>query len=134
MIVLDSSFLIAFHNLRDVHHPEASRIMPSILDGTWGPALLPEYVFLEVVTVLASRRDVAAAVTVGDVLLQSEEIEFVPCGEVFPETLSVFRHQERTRLSFADSAIVAIARQRGARYVATFDTDFRDIQGLSVVP
>ena len=49
MIVLDSSFLIAFHNERDSHHNAAYGLMERFLAGDWGRGLLLEYVFLEVV-------------------------------------------------------------------------------------
>ena len=44
MIVLDSSFLIAFHNTRDAHHESAAGMMARFLDGEWGRGLLLEYV------------------------------------------------------------------------------------------
>ena len=52
MVVLDSSFLIACHNTRDVHHAAAAQAMSPLTAGRWDPVLLPEYVLLEVVTVL----------------------------------------------------------------------------------
>ena len=134
MIVLDSSFVIAYHNSRDVHHDAALAAFTALLDGRWGPLLLPEYVFLEVVTVLARRRDLGTAVAVGDILLRANEIEFVPCIDFFSEALKVFRDQGNGRLSFADAAIVAIARARGAEFVATFDPGFRRVAGLTAVP
>jgi predicted nucleic acid-binding protein len=79
MIILDSSFLIGFHNSRDAHHEAARAAMPDLISGRWGEILLPEYVFLEVATVL-------------------------------------------------------LARRKGASFVASFDTDFIDIDGLSLVP
>jgi predicted nucleic acid-binding protein len=134
VIVLDSSFLIAFHNARDVHHAAASSAMERLLDGGWGEALLPEYVFLEVTTVLAARRNLETAVAVGEALLSAPELELVPCADTFLEAFSVFRGQGRRGLSFADAAIVAIARQRGASFVATFDSGFRGLRGLRMVP
>ena len=62
MIALDSSFLIGFHNNRDAHHQTARKLMDQFLAGTWGKGLLLEYVFLEIVTVLLIRRDLATAV------------------------------------------------------------------------
>lgn len=134
MVVLDSSFVIAFHNNRDAHHTAAGTVMEQLLAGEWGDALLPEYVFLEVVTVLAARRDLAVAVSVGDILLEAREIEFVPCSDIFPEAVRIFRGQRRRGPSFADAAILAIAREREAGYIATFDTGFRELAGVSVVP
>lgn len=130
-VVLDSSFLVAFYNPRDVHHERARGAMEHLASGLWGLALLPEYVFLEVVTVLAARSSHEMAVQAGVVLLGNREIEFVPCSQVFTATFDTFRRQDA--LSFADAAIVAIAERRGAS-VLTFDTDFEPIEGLKVLP
>jgi len=134
MIVLDSSFLVAFHNDRDVHHSSAGEAMERLIAGEWGKILLPEYVFLEVVTVLMARRDLETATAVGRTLLQAREVEFVPCYESFVDAWEEFTTQAEPRLSFADAAIVAIARRRDAKYVATFDADFHQVEGVEVVP
>jgi predicted nucleic acid-binding protein len=134
VIVLDSSFLVAFHNTRDAHHKSAARLMGRFLDGEWGSGLLLEYVFLEVVTVLAARASVATAVDVGDTLLRAEELEFVPCSELFLDAYAMFRAQGDRGLSLADSAIVALADARNAPHVATFDADFHRIDRIIVVP
>lgn len=134
MIVLDSSFLIAYHNSRDAHHQVASELMQPLLDGEWGPRLMPEYVFLEVTTVLALRRDHETAVRVGQILLNARELEFIPNSALFLDTFEAFRQPSSRGLSFVDAAIVTIARERGARNVLTFDADFRGIDGLTVIP
>ena len=134
MIVLDSSFLVAYHNQRDVHHGAAAATMEKLVAGEWGPALLPEYVFLEVVTVLLARRGLDVAVRVATILLQARDVEFVPSSDMFPDVMETFRVQRQGRLSFADAAIVTVARHRAARFVATFDRDFRGVEGVAVVP
>lgn len=133
-IVVDSSFLIAYHNTRDVHHAAAARAMVNLVAGQWGRVLLLEYVFLEVVTVLLARRGHATAVEVGAKLLDAEEIDFVPCSELFLEAFSEFTDQPRGTLSFADAAIVTAARTRASGHVATFDEDFMKLPGLTVIP
>jgi predicted nucleic acid-binding protein len=134
VIVLDSSFLVASHNARDVHHMAAMRVMDELLTGKWGRALLLEYVFLEVVTVLLARRGLPTASTVASVLLQAREIDFVPCSDLFLDTLETFRNQAGTKLSFTDAAIVTVARRQDAGVIATFDRDFDKIKGISVIP
>lgn len=134
MVVLDSSLLIAHHNTRDVHHAAAARVMSRLLAGEWGRALLLEYVFLEVVTVLLARRGLGVATEVATRLLQAREVDFVPCSDIFLVALEVFRGQARERLSFTDAAIVAVARQHRPGLVATFDADFRDLEGITVIP
>lgn len=132
MIVLDSSFLIAFHNERDAHHGPASILMERFLSGAWGRGLLLEYVFLEVATVLLVRRDLDVASRVGRLLLEAEELEFVACSDLFSQTLETFVGQGSTRLSFADAAIAHIARQRADGLVLTFDDELRKTNGISV--
>lgn len=134
MVVLDSSFLIAYHNSRDVHHTAAAEAMPKLVAGEWGGALLLEYVFLEVVTVLLARRGLDIATRVARVLLEAREVEFVPCSEFFLDSVDTFRRQTQGTLSFADAAIVTAAGLRGTRFVATFNGDFRSIPSISVVP
>jgi predicted nucleic acid-binding protein len=134
MIVLDSSFLVAYHNRRDVHHGAAAAAMERLVANEWGPALLLEYVFLEVVTVLLARRGLEVAVHVATVLLGARDVEFVPSSDMFLDVMETFRAQRHGRLSFTDAAIVTAARRRDARFVATFDRDFRQVEGLAVVP
>lgn len=134
MVVLDSSFIIAYHNARDVHHAAAVRAMDELIGGKWGRALLLEYVFLEVVTVLLARRGLSVASAVGVVLLQAGEIDFIPCSELFLATLETFRSQAGTKLSFADAAIVTLARRQDVGTIASFDRDFRNLKGVTVIP
>lgn len=134
MIVIDSSFLIAYHNLSDVHHSAAAKTMDKFLLGSWGQGLLLEYVFLEVVTVLMARRGLAAVSATASLLLSARELDLVPCSGIFLETFGAFRSQEGTTLSFTDAAILTVARHRADGLVATFDKDFRELEGITVVP
>ena len=132
MIVLDSSFLIAFHNPKDAHHAAASVVMERFLASEWGKGLLLEYVFLEVVTVIMLRLDLAAATGAGRILLEAEELEFVPCSDHFLETLDGFSRQNGTRLSFVDAALAQAARKRADGQILTFNAEFRKLPGLRV--
>jgi predicted nucleic acid-binding protein len=108
--------------------------MDDIVSGKWGQALLLEYVFLEVATVLLARRGLSAASSVASVLLQAREVDFVPCSEMFLDTLETFRNQSGTELSFADAAILTAARRLNTETIATFDREFDKIKGITVVP
>jgi len=134
VILLDTSFIVAFHNSRDLHHAAAKPAMAEIVAGKWGQALLLEYIFLEVATVLLARRSLSVASSVASILLQAHEVDFVPCSEIFLDTLETFRNQRETQLSFADAAIVTAARKFNAGTVATFDREFAKINGITVVP
>ncbi len=134
MIVLDASFVVAYFNDGDIHHAAAAAAWPELVDGRWGPVLLPEYIFLEVVTVLASRRGLEKAAAGGTQLLESAQFEFVDCSPYFQASFEAFRLQRSTKMSLADASVLAIAKARGADHVATFDDDFRNVTGISVIP
>ena len=133
-IVLDTSLLVAYHNEHDLQHARALEAMEDVIPGTWGTALLPEYVFLELTTVLARRRDVATASSAGEWLLGATELEFVPCSGLFFDVFDAFRAMRGSNPSFTDAAIVVIARGRGIDRVGTFDRDFLQVEGIRVVP
>ncbi len=134
MVVLDSSFLVGYHNTRDVHHPSAANVMKRLVAGEWGRALLLEYVFVEVTTVLLARRGLDAAAKVATALLGSSEVDFVPCSDIFLESLETFVRQSGGALSFTDSAIVTVAGKQPATVVATFDRDLAQVEGITAVP
>lgn len=134
MIVFDTSFLVALANEEDAHHQRAARAMERFRAGAWGEGLLPEYVFMEYVTVLMARRDLAFAEANGAALLDARELTFVPSSDHFLETWARFRGQAKGKLSFADAAVVVVALARGAEHVATFDDAFRRTEGFAVVP
>ncbi len=108
--------------------------MADFLDGKWGRGLLLEYVFLEVVTVLMARRGVRVASEVSDVLLGARELEFVPCSELFLDSVETFQRQTKTRLSFVDATIVNLACDRADGLVATFDRELASARGITAIP
>jgi predicted nucleic acid-binding protein len=134
LIVLDSSFLVAYHNTRDVHHEAAAAAMKLLVAGDWGRALLLEYVVVEVATVLLARRGLETATRVTRTLLESREVDFVPCSDIFVESLETFARQQSGTLSFTDAAIVTVARRDGGRVIATVDRDLARVSGITAVP
>jgi predicted nucleic acid-binding protein len=132
VIVLDSSFIVGFHNARDAHHNAARTLMDRFLKGEWGRGLLLEYVFLEVTTVLLVRRDLAVAARVSRLLLDADELDFVPCSDIFSDAFRMFTHQGSRRLSFADAAIAHVAQERTGGLVLTFDEEFGRLPGIHV--
>ncbi|HKD09771.1 MAG TPA: PIN domain-containing protein [Bryobacteraceae bacterium] len=130
MIVLDSSFVVGFYNERDAHHKTACALMERFLAGEWGRGLLLEYVFLEVATVLLVRREIGVAARVCELLLDADELDFVPCSDLFSDAFQIFRRQGSTRLSFADAAIAHVARERAGGLLLSFDEELGKAPGV----
>ena len=134
MIALDSSFLIANYNVRDVFHTTAVRTMDQLRGGVWGRALLLEYVFAETIGILKRKTSNSKAVEVGHHLRNSRESDFVLGAEVFIDSWNKFQGDFSTSLSFVDHAVAVVALQRAGGKVLTFDKAFRQIPGITVLP
>jgi predicted nucleic acid-binding protein len=134
MIVVDASVLIAYYHPSDAHFAAANAVIQDIATGRYGKALMLEYVFLETVTVLMSRLGQARAAVIGQSLVQSREMDFVPCSELFLDAFETFATPTGARLSFTDAAIVTIARHNDPPYVATFDGGIAAVPGIVAIP
>lgn len=134
MIVLDSSFLIAAKNTRDVFHKIAAPLMLEVADGRWGKAIVLEYVFLETLGVLKRKQGVRAAWEAGGFLRRSREFDLVHGSDLFLATWNEFQADLHTPLSFVDHAVALVARQRAGGKILTFDKAFRGLPGLHVLP
>lgn len=133
MILIDSGVFIAAATARDAHHGQAKAILAEIAKGTWGAGLVPEYVFVETVNYLVRKRGFAVAAAFARGLLSADELTLVPSRGLFPRALAEFLEQRGTALSFTDAALVSLAKGRGIRTIATFDSDFRAVPGLRIV-
>jgi len=131
VVVLDSSFVIAFHNELDAHHPLARVQMGTLLAGSWGSGLLPEYVFVEVAAVLLRKRGLTVATRVTNALLEAPELELINCAGFFRETLERFQNQSDA-LSFTDASIVTLALRFAQGRVLTFDQGILSYPGISL--
>lgn len=134
MIVLDSSVLVAYFNSRDGNHAKAKSLLESVVAGTWGKAILLEYVFLETVTVLKLKYSPLGAIQAGEHLRRVHQLDFLPSSDLFRSAWKEFQSDQTTRLSFVDHAIAIAARQRAGGKVLTFDDSFRQLPGITVEP
>ncbi len=130
-IIIDASVLCAFANKKDVHHETARAIVQNILHGNFGRPVITDYIFDEIVGVITRKVGRQEAVSVGDALLASEIVLHYVHSAVFQNAWTVFTHSEK--LSFTDCTIVAFMKLAGITKVATFDKEFRGIQGVEVV-
>ncbi len=133
MIFLDSSGIIAYKNADDTNHRRAVEIFQKLNAGNYGVGVISEFVFSEVVTVLALRKSMDVAKEVGNVLLEAREIEIMRASEVFERSWEIFSNQENMDLSFVDASNLACMELRKITKIATFDKDFLDISSVEVV-
>ena len=133
MIFIDSSAIISYKNADDINHEKALDIFQKLNSGEYGIGIISEFVFSEVTTVLALRKNMAAAKEVGNVLLEAKEIEIMKASEVFERSWDIFSNQKNTALSFVDASNLACMEKKKIKKIATFDKDFLRINEVEVV-
>ena len=116
-IILDSSVWVAFLHDTDSQHKEALEVFERI-----GHTItVPEYVVIEVATILKRRKKLDEAKRFVHRVLNENPQSFLPADSLIYETAALFR--ERTdQLSFTDTTLLVLAR---SYRVITFDRDLQ---------
>lgn len=118
MIIFDSNVWIAFLNETDSQHKKAVKVFSDLKSSPIG---LPEYIILEVASVLALLASKALAVQFVDVVLENEDIEVMfSSRSLFGGTVESFKKAKR--LSFVDCALLYLSRNNK---IITFDNDLK---------
>jgi len=117
MILLDSSFIIAYLNEAYVSHAKALRMAKDIDDGKYGPTIITDYIFDEVITVILYRTKKLKQVA------EAGEMLFTVDRDTFDLIWDTFKEQKRTMHSFSDCASIEVCRVNGISNVAMFDEE-----------
>src|SRR3989338_3485370 len=104
-ILMDASVFCAYANLKDVHHSHSKQIIEDVVSGKYGDAVITDYIFDEIVTVVARKVHKEKAVQIGKFLLSSEVILTRINALVFEKAWELFNGA--ANLSFTDCTCVA---------------------------
>lgn len=124
MIVIDTNVLVAYFSKNDTLHDKAVRLAEKISSGTYGPAVISDYVFDEAVTVLSARVGRKQAILFGNELLSTFDVLRVT-EPLFRATWWLFKAS--IGLSFTDCSNIAVAQELSAG-IATFDKEYRKVK------
>jgi predicted nucleic acid-binding protein len=119
MIVLDSSVWIAFLNKKDSQHNKAEKFLESIQSKI----IVPEYVILEVCSVLLAKVGKKTANLFLEIIMDNQDIEVLFSNKIFfLELVEYFKNILRKNLSFVDIALLYLSN---SYEVATFDNKLK---------
>ncbi len=133
MIFIDSNVIIAYKNADDINHDRSARIFQQLGDGRYGKGIISEFIFIEVTTVLALKRNLQSAKEVGIILLNAADIEIIKASDVFEKSWNIFINQRNTKFSFVDASNLACMELKEIKNIATFDKDFLKIKSVKVI-
>lgn len=133
-VFLDTSFLQAFYHSADKNHEKAAATASQIKNLEFGAQIISDYVFDELVTIFLARSNNAEkAIEIGETILGSD-IEFMRLNsETFSNAWNLFK--KRKNISFTDCTIIALMKEHGIKYLATFDSGFKQFSGeIKILP
>jgi len=114
MIILDTSFLIAFYNKRDSRHEKALKIFDEITNDK---LVISDYIFDEIVTFLRAKVP-WIAIEVGENILENLDIIRVN-DEDFRTAWELFN--KFNKLSFTDCTTLSLSKRLKIKRLVTFD-------------
>lgn len=133
MIILDTSFIVAFYNTRDENHQKAVGLMQDIINGKYGRLYVTDYIFDEIVTVIFIRlKNLSKTVKIGEIIKKSTELLEVERPD-FENAWEFFKKQKMTTFSFTDCTTLEIMKRKDINNIATFDKDFKKIKEVNVI-
>lgn len=133
MILLDSSFLVAYVLDKDNHHSRSLSMMEKVKDGAFGTAYITDYIFDEVVTVImAKSNSINKAIEAGTYLKESLIILKLE-EEALDNAWNIFKLQSKGILSFTDCTNLSEMKSKDIQNLATFDGGFMNLKGVTVV-
>lgn len=130
-VFLDSSYLIAITNERDIYHEHALRISDVIKVREFGEIFISTYVFDETVTYILGKQGHSKAVETGKLLLDSGISVLNVNEDLFNEAWELFK--ERKNISFTDCTIVKLMRENNIKNLASFDKEFLQFNEINVL-
>lgn len=132
MILLDTSFLIAHYNDKNIHHTKTRAIMEEIKQQEYGEVYITDYIFDECATILPLR--LKDAKLSEQALILIKDLFLIHIDEIFfEETWQIFKAQKEIKLSFTDCSSIASIQQLGIKNIATFDKAFAEVPDIAVI-
>lgn len=137
-VVVDTNVLVSLLDSRDVHHSRAAALV-SALENERREFIIPDCVLNEVYTVIARRcleKGYPFSGVVEEIKVGLERLPVLRAYNLVPKKHDeVIEIMVRTngRLNYHDALISIAMRENGIKAVATFDTDFEEIDWVDVV-
>ena len=122
-ILLDSGFIYAIYNKRDVNHETATLILKEIEDNKLGTAYITDYLFDETLTLTFTKSDIHNAIRIGRTLISSYDVIEVSIS-LFQEAWGLF---QKRKLSFTDCTSLVVMHHFDIEFLATFDKGFKGL-------
>ncbi len=119
MVIIDSSVWVAFFNENDSQHNKAKKVFNELKTKV----ILPEYIFMEVATILLIKAGKKIAVKFMEISQDNFDIEiYLSDEELFLNTAKLFKNSQKSKLSFVDVSLLFLS---ASCKIITFDKNLQ---------
>ncbi len=119
MIIIDTSYIIAFFSEKDFHHKKAVEFISQLDEDLFAPI----EVIQELMTTLSRKVSSLYAVKVASSILENNSINIINSHElVFDKAFDTFKKLNPHKFSFVDCVLISLAKNSDAT-ILTFDKD-----------
>jgi hypothetical protein len=133
VILLDTSLIVAYSNESDENHGKAKEVIDDVAMENYGPPVITDYIFDEVVTVILLRtKSLARATRLGETLLGATHLVRID-EDLFDKAWTIFKQQRKNKFSFTDCTTIAVCKANRISNVATFDDDFTKLENVNAI-
>lgn len=130
-VLLDTSFIIALADERDVHHNKALALQAKIDNSDFGAVCVSDYVFDEVIAVALRKQGKQKATALGNDLVENMAIVGID-RQLWNESWQQFKKSD-LNLTLTDWTNTTLAKAIGETAIATFDKEFKKVSGIKVL-
>lgn len=126
-VLIDTSFLVAYYDVRDKNHSRAVELLKELETKKFGSLYLSDYIFDETITIIKKYKGKEIAKEKGTAIVNSLQMLNVDIN-VFKIAWELCKKIDA--LSFTDCTSLIVMKHYAIEYMATFDSDFN---GLTTV-
>jgi len=128
-ILIDTSFFIAYSNIRDKNHKRSRELARDMFSGKYGHIIVTDHIFDETITTCLHRISrISEVEKLGNYILGSE-IELIQItDELFRDAWLLFK---KYHYSFTDCTSAVFSKKYKIEYIAAFDRHFDSFKWLN---
>jgi hypothetical protein len=125
MIFVDTSAWFAIESENEKNHQQAKKFLAVIASGKYGVVVTTDYLLDETMTLLQSRKELAAALNFIEKIRKSKSIRVFWVSEnIFEKALGIFKKTSGSPWSFTDCTSFALMKDLSITEAFTFDNHF----------
>lgn len=131
MIFVDASFFLAYDNINDIYHGKSVKLFLDIEAEKYGPYFTSDYILNEVIGVTLRKAGKKRALIIGNQILKSVIVLNID-DHILIEGWRLFS-QTKFNFNLVDCTSIVAMKIANAKYVATFDKEFKLVKDIKVV-